>query len=167
MVSTAGDFFYVPNTPTCPSAHGFTKNTFPAPDANTAVNYTIQTAAWRGGVSGGDQTLPEYSTATMTGASFVWSSAVAAGAAATSATFTIGALAAGANGFATFNLTSYSPSTCSGSVPGDKFSDGTDGVTPYYLIADASGNYVRPPVVSLHTYRRLQFSRHLLARRVL
>ena len=118
--------------------HGFvTSGSFPAGDAVTAISFNLSAAAWRGGVTGGNQAVSRFTTATMTGANFVWVPSAGA-----SVTFTLGSLAAGANGFFTYNLTGYSPSSgCSSSSPGNSFFTST---TPSaYGIADSAGNYVR------------------------
>ena len=118
--------------------HGFvTAGSFPAPDAVTPISFNISAAAWRGGVTGGTQAVSRFTAGTMTGANFVWVPSAGA-----SATFTVSSLAAASNGFFTYNLTGYTPSSgCSSSSPGNSFFTST---TPSaYGIADSAGNYVR------------------------
>ena len=137
----AGSFFYVPKTSGCSSMHGFvTSGSFPAPDAVTAINFNLSAAAWRGGVTGGNQAASRFTTATLTGANFVWVPSAGA-----IVTFTLGSLAAGANGFFTYNLTGYSPSSgCSSSSHGNSFYLSSSTSAPSaYGIADSAGNYVR------------------------
>ena len=128
--------------------HGFvTSGSFPAPDAVTAINFNLSAAAWRGGVTGGTQAVSRFTTATLTGANFVWVPSAGA-----SVTFTVGSLAANSNGFFTYNLTGYTPSSgCSSSSPGNGFytSPGSSSTPSAYGIADSASNYVRAAARSL------------------